>query len=569
MLRVSDSCKGEKPVRVSEAVADALAAEANGPIFGLMGDANMAVWGALGKDPRVRMVATRYDGAAVSMADGYARASGKVGLATVTCGPGLANCGNALITASRAQSPLVVFTGEYLPGGTGAIQALDQRQFARACEAGFQPLAKLDSLAEDISEGFYFARTRQCPVILNLPFEHWEAELAWPWEYHLASEFIPSLVHAPREDVLAQAVEQIMTAKRPVIIAGRGAMLANAKKEIERLGDRIGALLATSLIAKGFFDGNPYDVGISGSFSSGPTEKLMADADLVLGIGASLNFYTTEGGMLFPNARIVRIDVKPFHPEIGISPGLFIQGDARATTLALARALEAKGVSMEGYRSAPTRAVLAAPAAQEPHPTDGLDPRELMRVLSHSLPSNTQVIVGGGHFLAWPTAYLSLPEGGRYQHTNSFGSIGMGLAHGIGAALGCPDRTTLIVEGDGGLLMGIQEFHAAAEKKLSIIVLVMNDSGYGAEVHKLRWKGQDPRDAMWQSPDFVAIARAFGGEGVRIHEESELAEAVARALKYKGPFLIDARVSPSMISDSYAKVFLGKENHAPLLRPVG
>jgi acetolactate synthase-1/2/3 large subunit len=556
-------------LKVSQALADALATEADGPIFGLMGDANMALWDALAKDSRTRMIWSRHDGAAVLMADGYAKATGRLGVVTVTCGPGLANCANAILTASRAGTPLVIFTGEYLAdGGKGAVQALDQRQFARACEAEFRSLANLDTLAEDIAEGFFTCRTKQCPVILNMPQALWEAELSWDWDYRPSSGFLPTQAHAPSEESIAEIVDLLAAAERPVVIAGRGAVLADARKDIERLGDTVGALLATTLNAKGYFDGHPFDVGISGSFSSATTERLLADADFVLGIGASMNFFTVEGGMLFPNAKVARIDVKPFPAAIGVVPGAYLQGDARKTTAALARALGARGVKSEGFRSAATRAVLSAPTAQAPRATDGLDPRELMRVLSRSLRENTQVVSGAGHFWSWAVMHMALPPGGTFQHTAAFGSIGLGLAQGIGAAVGRPERVTLVIEGDGGLLQAIQELHAAAEQRIPVIVLVMNDGGYGAEVLKMQWKGRDPGGAQWKSPDFVAIARGFGADGVRLDKEADLAGAIEQAMRQDGPFVIDARISPTSVSDPYAKVFLGRENTAPLLRPA-
>ncbi len=557
-------------MKVNEALADALAVEADGPIFGLMGDANMPVWGALCKDARTRMVWARHDGAAILMADGYAQATGKLGVVTVTCGPGLANGANALLTAARAGTPLVVFTGEYIDdGGKAGLQALDQRRFAAACEADFRPLARVDSLAEDIAEGFYAARTRGRPMILNMPQALWEAELPWDWDYRPSTAFLPKTAPAPSAQALAEIVDALATAKRPVIVAGRGAAFAGARADLERLGDCVGALLATSLVAKGFFDGHPWDVGICGSFSSAPTERLMAEADFVLGVGASLNFFTSEGGLLFSNARVARVDVKPYPATIGSAPGLYLQGDAKKTTLALLQALEARGgASREGFRSAASRDVLATPTEQVPPATDGIDPRELMRALSASLPARAQVVSGAGHFWSWPIAHLALPPGGTFQHTAAFGSIGLGLGQAIGAAVGHPDRTTVLIEGDGSLLQGIQELHAAAEQRIPLIVLVMNDSGYGAEVLKMQWKGRDPRDAKWRSPDYVALARGFGADGVRIERAADLATAIRQGVASTGPFVIDARISPTLVSDSYSRIFLGQPNRQPLLRPA-
>jgi thiamine pyrophosphate-dependent acetolactate synthase large subunit-like protein len=200
--------------------------------------------------------------------------------------------------------------------------------------------------------------------------------------------------------------------------------------------------------------------------------------------------------------------------------------------------------------------------------TDGLDPRELMQALSKALPDDTQVVCGAGHFMSWPIAHLALPPGGRFQHTASFGSIGLGLGQAMGAALADPSRLTLLVEGDGSFLQAVQELHAAALQKVRVAVLVMNDSGYGAEVMKLQWKGRGCRDAQWTSPDFVAIARGFGGDGVVLGREHDIAAAIERAAACEGPFVIDARISPTLVSDAYSRLFLAQENRMPLLRPV-
>lgn len=556
-------------MKVYEALADALATEAEGPIFGLMGDANMPVWGTLCQDKRVRMVWSRHDGAAILMADGFAQATGRLAVATVTCGPGLANAANAILTASRAHTPMVIFTGEYIPdGGKGGLQALDQRRFAAACEAEFRHLGRPDSLAEDIAEGFYTARTKKCPVILNMPQPLWEAELKWDWEYLPSSNYLPPQDQPPSQGLLDLVADKLLASRRPVIIAGRGAQYSQARNDIVRLGEHIGALLATTLVAKGFFDGDPYDVGIAGSFSGAVTEQLLAEADLVIGIGASLNFFTSEGGLLFPSADTIRIDTQAYAPTIGFTPGLHLQGDAKVTTQALLATLQARGSRQEGFRHAGTREALMVVTPQPAPATDGLDPRELMRSLSRALPDRTQVVSGAGHFWSWPIAHLALPPGGRYQHTAAFGSIGLALPHGIGAAAGNPDRKTLVIEGDGSLLQSIQELHAAAEQQIPLVVLVMNDAGYGAEVLKMTWKKRDPSDAQWSSPDYVGVARSFGGDGVRISSVQELPAALERGFASGKPFVIDAPISPTLVSDSYSRLFLGQPNQAPLLRPV-
>jgi thiamine pyrophosphate-dependent acetolactate synthase large subunit-like protein len=423
----------------------------------------------------------------------------------------------------------------------------------------------LDTMAEDISEAFYYSRTRKCPVIISLPAKYWEGELDWSWNYQPSSQFVVTQ-QEPEQRAVDRVADMMVAAERPVIIAGRGAVLAGARAEIERLGDMAGALMATSLLGKGFFDGHPYDVGISGSYSSNPTEKLMAEADFVLGIGASMNFFTTEGGMLFPSAKVARIDIKPYPNDIGIVPGEYIRGDAKLGTLALIKVLERSGVQKEGYRTAQTRELLKVAPIPDRR-SDGIDQRELMHVLSTCLPENAQVITDAGMFWNWPHAYLALPRGARYQHTCNFGSVGLGLSQGIGAAIGSPDRVTVVITGDGGLLQCIQELHVAAQYKVPIVVLIMNDAGYGAEVHKMNASGKNPRDVVWDSPDFVAVARGFGGDGSLITESKALPDAFGKAIKSGGPYVIDARISPSLTGDYYQRIYLGRENPTPLLRP--
>jgi len=556
-------------MKVAQALADALALEADGVLFGLMGDANMAVWGALVADGRTRIVWSRHDGAAIQMADGYAQANGKLGIVTVTCGPGLANAANPLLTAARAGTPLVVLTGEYpADGGKAGLQSFDTRRFATACECEFRSLSNVDTLAEDVAEGFYAARTRQCPVILSLPQALWDAELPWDWNYRPSAAFVPRCDLAPPAEAIADLADRLAASKRPVIVAGRGAQRAGARAAIEALGDQVGALLATSLVAKGFFDGHAYDIGISGSYSSAPTEALMAEADFVLAVGASLNTFTSEGGLLFPQAEVARIDLKPYPAAIGVVPGLYLQGDGKRTAEALLAALRERMAPCEGFRTAATRDRLATPVPLPPRATDGLDPRALMRTLSRALPANAQVVCGAGHFMSWPIAHLALPPGGRFQHSAAFGSIGLGLGHAIGAAVADPSRLTVLIEGDGSLLQAVQELHAAAEQKLRIAIVLMNDSAYGAEVLKMQWKDRDVRDAQWKSPDFVALARGFGGDGTVLEREDDLAAAIERASAGDGPFVIDARISPTLVSDAYSRLFLAEENKMPLLRPV-
>jgi acetolactate synthase I/II/III large subunit len=556
-------------MKAYEAIAQSLKAEGITDFFGLMGDGNMWLWGALCRDPSIKGYSARHESMAVSMADGYARTTGRVGVAMVTCGPGLTQCGTSLIAAYRGRTPVVVIAGEIKPGAKNKTQSMDQRRFTEASYARFHTVTSLDNMAEEIAEAFYAARLHRVPVVLNLPMDLQEDDIDWDYAYRPSTDFLPPRMETPSADALAPVIEKLIAAERPVIIAGRGARAANAKDAIIELADRVGALLATSLQGKGYFAGEAWDVGIAGAFASAPSEHLLADADFVLGVGAELGYYTTEGGLLFPSAEVARIDIKAVPEEIGVIPGMYIQGDGRKTVAAINEALAARQVRKTGLRTAATRAVLDAPAHQFEAPADGLDPRALAGQLGAALPKGVLLTCGAGHFFSWIGMYMPLPEGAEIQYSYNFGAVGQGIGVAIGTGAGNPGRQHVAVEGDGSLMFNLQELETIVRHKMQMVLIVWNDAGYGAEVHKLVAKGFDEKLAQWESPDFVALAKAFGGDGVKLAKASDIGAAVAQGLHQGGLYLIDARVSATTPTDPYAKVYFGTESKAPLLRPVG
>ena len=555
-------------MKVYEAIARSLVAEGVTDFFGLMGDGNMWLWGALCRDPSIKAYSARHESMAVSMADGYARTTGKVGVAMVTCGPGLTQCGTSLIAADRGKTPVVLIAGEITAGAKNRTQTMDQRRFAEASSARFHTITSIDNMAEEIAEAFYAARVHRCPIVLNLPMDLQEEDFDWEYDYRPSAQFLPPHIETPNADQLAPVIEKLIAAQRPVIIAGRGAIAAKARDEIVKLADRVGALLATSLQGKGLFAGHPWDVGIAGAFASAPSEQLLAEADFVLGVGAELGYYTTEGGLLFPSAEVARIDIRPMPDEIGVIPGLYVQADGRRAVAAINEALEARQVRSDGLRTASNRNVLDAPAHQSEAPSDGLDPRALASRLGAALPQGVLLTCGAGHFFSWVGMYTPLPQQAEIQYSYGFGAVGQGLGVAIGTGAGNPGRQHVVVEGDGSLMFNIQELETVVRHKMQMVLIVWNDSGYGAEVHKLVAKGFDESLAQWVSPDFVALAKAFGGDGVLLSDAAEIGPAIAEGLRRGGLYLIDARVSPTTPTEPYAKVYFGRESQAPLLRPA-
>lgn len=555
-------------MKVYEAVAAGLVAEGVDTIFGLMGDGNMSLWGALGRARKIRIVSSGNEAGAVSMADGYSRTTGNVGVSTITCGPGLTQIGTSLSVGVRNRSQLVLVVGQIAAGAKNNLQSMDQRRFVEACGARFFDISSEENLADEMAEAFYAARVHRCPVVINLDMGLQERAFDWDFEYRPSTFYLPPPVGAPSEEAIAPVLEKLIHAERPVIIAGIGAQVAGARAELIKLGEQVGALFATSLQAKGFFSGEEFDLGISGSFANAPAERLLSEADFVLGVGAELGYYTAEGGMMFPSAEVARIDVNPAPAEIGVLPGLYVCGDARKAVAMLSQKLHERNISKTGFRTTQTRSILQEPAHVFTKPADGLDPRQLARNISAALPKGCVVTCGAGHFFSFPAMYMALPEGSEIRFSYHFGAIGQALPFAIGIGAGNPGRPHIAIEGDGSMMMNIQELFTVARYKMQLVLIVWNDAGYGAEVHKLRAKGFDSELAQWESPDFVAVGRAFGGDGVRLESEADIGPAIEKGLKTGGLFIIDARVSPSTVSDAYSKLHFGQVNRAPLLRPA-
>lgn len=554
-------------MKVYEAAVEALVAEGCDSVFGLLGDAIMPLWQTMHSNPGIRIVSAKHEAAAVAMADGWAQATAKVGVAAITQGPGLTQIGTSLVAAARGRTPMIVLVGDVPASDLNHVQKFDHKPFVTACECAFVSITGAGNVAREMAEAFHIARTERRPVIVNLPTDVQDQSLDWGFEYHAAKNFVaPSGIPAASE--LDRLAHDLAAAKRPVIIAGMGARRAGAGASCIELANEIGALLATSLRVKGLFSGNDWDIGIAGAFASAPAEELFSEADFVLGVGAELGYYTTEGGLLFPEARVARIDSAPAPMQLGVVPGQYLCGDALEVVQLLVQAVKRiQGGKRAGFRTEQTRQVLSRPAPALQRPSDGMDPRELARSLSLHIPKDAVITLGAGHFWAFFLMYASIPPSVEFHASYRLGAIGQTVPVGIGVGCAFTGRPNLILDGDGGIMMNIQELETITRNKLPTVILIWNDCGYGAEVHKLRAKNLDPEMGRWgTSPDFVAIARAFGGEGRLVTEAGQVGAALKEGFASKGLFVIDARVSPSVVSDPYQKVQFGVANSAPHLR---
>ncbi len=548
---------------VSDVLAQAFAAEGVDTLFTLMGDANMYWSAAMADRERVRLIHARHEHCAVAMADAYARAAGKVGVASVTCGPGYTQIMTALTMAARGGAPLVVFAGDAPIGASWYLQQIDQAPLALATGAHFVPIRTIDRALDCVREAFYVARAERRPVVLSVPLDLQKEAFPYLPDYTPSADLMPRPQAAPPDPALVDEVAaMVAAAERPVVIGGRGALWSGAKAALEALAEESGALLATTLLGKGLFDGNPFALDIAGTFSSDLAREYFAESDLVLAAGAGLGHYTTEGGYLYPNAKVVQIDLSPRGLWQGLKTAdLHIRADARAAAEAIVQRLRERHIRRPGWRSNAVAAKIAAdvPDAKEFQPTPGtLDPRPVLRELDAAIPKDWDLVVAGGHCFSFAMTHLKGRAGGKYHTPIDFGAIGSGLSAAIGVAVARGGDKIMLIDGDGSLYQHIQELETVRRHGLKLLICILNDGGYGAESHKFRATGGNPGHAIHGRGDIAAIARGFGLDAATVTSMGQFERLFAEHRQAPGSTLWDVRIDDLIPSRQYRRVHYGE-----------
>jgi acetolactate synthase-1/2/3 large subunit len=494
------------------------------------------------------------------MADGYARATGRPGVCTVTQGPGLTQTATPLTEARRGRTPVVLIAGDTLRGFHDHAQDIAQEQYALATAGAFRGVGHPGTLAKDVAESFRHARLGHGPIVLSVPLDAQTAPVAEGWGYTPSTRGLaPPQRPAPDPERVAAVAALLAAAERPVVLAGRGAVQAGAREPLLALAERIGAVLTTSLQAKGWFRDEPFDLGLAGGFSHDLCREVLGEADVVLAVGAHLNRFTVAHGSLFPQATLVQVDRDP--DAIGHTAPVddAIVADARSAVLALLDALPPG--ARTGLRSPALRERIAGfdrmAGVRFAPPGDGADPREVALVCDELLPRDRVVLMGTGHYNGLPAIHVSVDDPLDLILPWSFGAVGIALPTGIGAAIGRPDQTTVVFEGDGGLMMSLTELDTAVRARVPLLVVVLDDGAYGAEVYMLRKHGLDEALSRFENPDIAGVARALGMDAWEAEDADGVRAALGEALPLRGPALLRVRLNPEVWHDEVFRALTG------------
>ncbi|MEV7473786.1 thiamine pyrophosphate-binding protein [Pseudarthrobacter oxydans] len=511
-------------------------------VFGVMGNGNVYFLDAAEKQG-LRFTAVRHEGAAIAAADAYYRSSGRLAAGTTTYGPGYTNALTALAEAVQAQIPVVLVTGD-APTSGARPQDVDQAAIAAGLGAATFTVTR-DAAGAITRQAVEYALTKRTAVVLAIPYDLAALEAA---DEELPAPLAPKVT----DDVdggLGQAARLLAGARRPLILAGRGAHLAGAGPELRELADRLGALTAGTALALNLLNGEGY-LGVAGGFGTDTAAGLMGEADVVLVAGASLSPFTMRfGHLLGPDSTVIQIDagLQPTNPRVD----LFVSADAKTAASRLLQLLDGEAAA-EGWRAEASRRLAEGPAhhpGSEVTPDGRMDPRSLATALDAVLPERRTVVQDGGHFIGWAPMYWNIPRPQDLVMVGTaFQSIGLGLASAVGAARAVEDgRTLVLASGDGGFLMGLSDLESLIGAARSAIVVIYNDAAYGAEIHQYGSQGLTEKPMLIPEVDFSGVARALGAESAIIRSLDDLSslqdwiDAGAN-----GTFVADCRITSAV-----------------------
>ncbi len=534
-----------------EACAAAFRRENIDTCFALLGDANMHWAGALAEQG-ANFIYTRHEHAAVAAAASHARATGNIGCATVTCGPGVTQLMTILPIAVRAQIPVIVFAGEAPLLKAWYNQKIDQAPFVEACGARYHALHDTAAMIDDIHAAIAEAKRDRTVVVIGVPFDlqqqHYEGALDQPLSDARAT---PPAPLPPQARQIEEAVRWIDEAQRPVIMAGLGAVSSDAHDACLHLAEKAGALVATTLPAKGYFHHQDYSLGMAGGFATEKAKDIFQQADLVIGIGARLASHAFNGGKLTPDARVIHLDIDPQEMVQGRKAAdLLISSDAKLGADALASSVTPKTGWRTPEMRQKTNDALNLP---DDHATpDGLlHPMAVIKTLSEITPPDCHIINTSGHS-AYYAAHMNQHPQSHFTVIRDFGAIGNGTSFALGIAAAHPLRPIILIDGDGSALMHIQELETMKRHNLKILTIIMNDGAYGSEVHKLRADNVTLAGSVFGRPDFAGIGRGFGMEGTVFASPDDMpkmmATKLADFLRQDGPQIWDIHISDEIAS---------------------
>jgi len=515
-------------------------------IFGLPGGAVIPLYDALPRYPQLRHILVRHEQGAAHAADGYARATGKVGMCMATSGPGATNLVTGIANAFLDSVPIVAITGQVTRPfiGRDAFQETDITGITLPITKHNYLVLDVNSLAGVVKQAFHLARTgRPGPVLIDIPRDVFmeQAEFHYPSKVDLPG-YKPTLQGHPTQ--IKKTAQVINEAERPLIIAGRGVIISGAYTELKQLAETAQIPVVTTLLGVGSFpESHVLSYGMAGMHGMAYANLAIDNADLIIAIGMRFDDRLTGKISTFaPHAHIVHIDIDPAEIGKNVRVDVPIVGDVKMVLQALNKLITSTnhtewiGQVDDWRKERPSMAI---------RDSDGLLPQYVVRKIYEVTKGEAIVVTGVGQNQMWAAQHYQYKKPNTLISPGGLGAMGFGLPAAMGAKIGCPDSTVWCIDGDGGFQMTIQELATIVQEQAAVKIAIINNGYLGLvrQWQELFYKKRYVATPL-SCPDFVKIAEGYYLPGLRVKHKEEVVPAIEQAMEHQGPFLIDFMVEP-------------------------
>ena len=554
----------------AEIVCESLLKEGVDVLFGLPGGAVLPFYGALAKYPSLRHILVRHEQAAVMAADGYARATGRVGVCVATSGPGATNLVTGIASAQMDSIPIVAITGQVPRAAIGrdAFQETDVTGITLPITKHNYLVLDVNDIAPAIKEAFHIAGTgRPGPVLVDIPKDvllDERTEFVWPERVNL-SGYNPPREGAP-EDV-AHAAKLINEAERPIILAGHGILISHAYDELRELAEKAQIPVITTLLGISSFPSDHFlSLGMPGMHGMAYASLAIDKADLLISLGMRFDDRVTGRLKDFaPNAKVVHVDIDPSEVNKNVKALAPIVGDLKCVLQQLVPQVQ-PNVHLDWLRTVDT--LRAEHPSVHIRQTDALLPQFVLRELSSITQGDGIIVTGVGQHQMWAAQYCAFHEPNTLITSGGLGSMGFEVPAALGAKVGRPEKTVWTIAGDGGFQMTMCDLATAVENNIGVKFAIFNNNSLGM-VHQwqdLFYEKDYFATEYSGNPDFVKIAEAYGIPGFKVTEKDQVAGAIRNAMETPGPVLIDFWVKQD--ENVYPMIPAGESIHEMMEEPV-
>jgi acetolactate synthase-1/2/3 large subunit len=524
-------------------------------VFGYPGGTVINIFDELYSFPEIRNILPRHEQAGVHAADGYARASGKVGVAIATSGPGATNTVTGIATAYMDSIPLVIITGQVPTAliGNDAFQEVDIIGITRPCTKHNFLVKNVKELAGIVKKAFFIARTgRPGPVLIDLPKDVQVAvtEFKYPDKVEMRS-YKPTIEGHPKQ--VEKAASMLLAARKPVIYVGGGVILGNAACELRELAEMLHAPVTTTLMGLGSFpEDSPLSLGLLGMHGTYYANMAVTDCDLLVAVGARFDDRVTGKIPAFaPHAKIIHMDVDPTSIRKNVRVDLPIVGAVQDVLAKLVKCLEERRDAVEGFKKTikPWLAQIDAWKAKHPmsfeESSQVIKPQLVIRKLRELSNPDAIIATDVGQHQMWTAQYFHFTRPRTLLSSGGLGTMGYGLPAAMGAQAAFPERQVIAICGDGGFQMNLQEIATLVQNRLPVKVCIMNNNYLGMvrQWQELFFGKRYSQTVLDLPIDFVKLAEAFGAAGFTATRPEEVEETIRKGFSTPGPVIMEFKIA--------------------------